>query len=94
MSFFDNLINQLIVCPRCSGYGFLPPPPDIKKLENCPECNAAGVFLNKKNQIFLFSLPTYLNSASRRRLSLIKKSLIVLLFILILIILLIINSLP
>ena len=87
MSFFDNLVNQIIVCPRCGGYGFLPPPPDIKKIENCPECNTAGVFLNKKNQIFLFSLPTYLDSKTRRRLSLFKKNIFASVIIFILLIL-------
>lgn len=87
MSFFDNLVNQIIVCPRCSGYGFLPPPPDIKKIENCPECNTAGVFLNKKNQIFLFSLPTYLDAKKRRQISLFKKILFAFAVIFILLIL-------
>jgi hypothetical protein len=92
MSFYDNLLNQIVVCPRCNGYGFLPPPPDIKKIENCPECNIAGVFLNKQDRIFLFSLPTYLDSKSRRRISLIKKSLVASLIILILIIIISLNT--
>lgn len=87
MSPFDNLVNQIIVCPRCSGYGFLPPPPDIKKIENCPECNTAGVFLNKKNQIFLFSLPTFVDTKKRRQISLFKKILLAIAIIVTLLIL-------
>lgn len=92
MSFYDNLISQLVVCPRCSGYGFLPTPPDIKKIETCPECNSAGVFLNKKDRICLFSLPTYIDSKSRRQLSLIKKSFVLIIAVIFLLIFLILKS--
>jgi len=93
MSQIDNLLNQMIVCPRCGGYGFLPPPPDIKKIENCPECNAAGVFLNKKDRIFLFSLPTFLDAKKRRQISLLKKFIFAFIVIFILLVIYALSSL-
>lgn len=65
--------SQITVCPVCSGWGTLESPPKGKTAV-CKECYGQGVSVVQSESVYVWNAPSFVDYASRTRLSVLKIS--------------------